>query len=289
MDAPFGVVYPEWQGCGRASAVQESTRRLAGRLFAEDGAILHAPSAGPETLEAEAALSATDGVVGLPALAARCKQVLDALRRRAPNRLAVVGGTCGVEVAPVAYCNERYAGDLAVLWLDGHADLNTPDASPSGHFHGMVLRTLLGDGPAAYTRHLRRPLRPEQVALVGVRTLDPAEEVYLERHPIPVRRGDAPDGLGWTDGEGLLRLVQDMGADRVYVHLDLDVLNPDAFPDTLMHVPGGPTPEAVARALRPLAETDAVTVVGTSVVEFLARSDRAVRHADRFVRATGLW
>jgi arginase len=50
--------------------------------------------------------------------------------------VVTVGGTCGVEAAPVAYLNERYAGDLAIVWFDAHGDLNAPDTSPSGHFHG---------------------------------------------------------------------------------------------------------------------------------------------------------
>ena len=65
------------------------------------------------------------------------------LRASAPDIVVTVGGTCGVEAAPVAYLNERYDGNLAVVWFDGHGDLNSPATSPSGHFHGMVLRTLL--------------------------------------------------------------------------------------------------------------------------------------------------
>ena len=95
--------------------------------------------------------------------------------------VVTVGGTCGVEAAPVAYLNEQYDGDLAIVWFDAHGDLNAPATSPSGHFHGMVLRTLLGEGPHEYVGELRRPLRPAQLFLAGTRDLDPEESAYILR------------------------------------------------------------------------------------------------------------
>ena len=58
-------------------------------------------------------------------------------------------------------------------WIDAHADLNTPDTSPSATFHGMVLRTLLGEGPELLNL-IETPPTPGQVTLVGVRALDQA-------------------------------------------------------------------------------------------------------------------
>src|SRR4029078_8119073 len=105
-------------------------------------------------------LDCVEGVLGLASIAARFAGTLPEPRRRAPDRILSIGGTCGTELAPVAYLNERWGGRMAVLWLDAHADLNPPASSPSGHFHGMVLRTLLGDGPRELTAELHRPLIP---------------------------------------------------------------------------------------------------------------------------------
>ena len=111
-------------------------------------------------------------------IAPRFRDTLAHLRVSAPDVVVTVGGTCGVEAAPVAYLNERYRGDLAVVWYDAHGDLNAPATSPSGHFHGMVLRTLLGDSPKGD--------RARVAARVGPRTnlprrnpdLDPDEAAY---------------------------------------------------------------------------------------------------------------
>ncbi|MCZ0970589.1 arginase family protein [Streptomyces albulus] len=85
----------------------------------------------------------------LDVLAASLRATRQALAEWGPGPLRTVGGDCGVELAPVSHAVARHGADLAVVWFDAHADLNTPASSPSGGFHGMVLRTLLGQGPAA--------------------------------------------------------------------------------------------------------------------------------------------
>ncbi|MGA2982073.1 MAG: arginase family protein [Terriglobales bacterium] len=114
----------------------------------------------------------TEGVFALKAIAANFVEALDRLRQQFPKHIVTVGGSCGTEAARVTYLNETYNGNMAIIWFDAHGDLNTPASSPSGHFHGMVLRTLLGNGPTSLVQHLRLPLMPKQVFLVGTRDLD---------------------------------------------------------------------------------------------------------------------
>jgi arginase len=175
-----------------------------------------------------------------------------------------VGGTCGVEAAPVAYLNERYRGNLAVVWFDGHGDLNSPGTSPSGHFHGMVLRTLLGDGPHEYVSKLRRPLTPQQLFLAGTRDLDPDEGAYIRAAGISVTPPES-----FTNPGAVAAAVARSGATNVYVHVDLDCFSPDEIPDTLMRTPGGPPLASVAATIIEL--TAAFDVVGFSLVEYVDR------------------
>ena len=132
----------------------------------------------------------------------------------------MIGGTCGVEVAPVSYLNENYQGDLAVVWLDAHGDLNTPSTSPSGHFHGMALRTLLGEGPKGYIEGLSRFLNTDQVFLAGSRNLNPAEMTYISKVGISIT---TPREFG--DPSELVQKIKYRGFKHLYLHLDLDVLN----------------------------------------------------------------
>ncbi|MBV1909658.1 MAG: arginase family protein [Kangiellaceae bacterium] len=83
----------------------------------------------------------------LDAIGDRFTEMLDTFEEATPSRIMKVGRSCGAKAAPVSYLDNIDKGQTAIIWFDAHGDLNTPESSPSGHFHGMVLRTLLGEGP----------------------------------------------------------------------------------------------------------------------------------------------
>jgi arginase len=251
------LFYPEWQGYGESANVYHGALAMARDLF---------PGVTFTTIDApvEERVERTDGVLALRSIAPRFRSAVAQLRASAPSRLVTVGGTCGVEVAPIAYLNERYDGDLAVVWFDAHGDLNTPASSPSSHFHGMSLRTLLGDGPGAYVRELRRPLTPRQVFLAGTRDLDPPEADYITQAQISVT---TPEDLDRP--EALVARIRDRGFERVYLHLDLDCFRPEDIPDTLMLTPGGPAFAHVQAAMQALKAS--FDPVGFSIVEYVER------------------
>ena len=269
----LSLLLPEWQGYGVDSAVADGARALAGAFPA--GAFVEIGAPMQETLALEA------GVIGLQALARQARRTLDALAERQPSRIFTIGGTCGVELGPVAYLNARYRGDLAVVWLDAHADLNTPESSPSARFHGMVLRTLLGAGPAPLVSLLPRRLGPVQVILAGVRDLD-RDEILFASDAAVSRLGPA-DLLVPDRVSGRVRAT---GFTKVYVHLDLDVLDPVEFPDSLMHAPGGASVDQIVETIRHLNAT--CDIVGFSVVEFRPRSVDAVARVERLIARCGL-
>ena len=81
-----------------------------------------------------------DGVRNLRVILAHARVLANILAEATPP-IYNLGADCGGELAVVARLNQHYNGRLRVLWFDAHADLNTPDTSPSANFHGMVLRT----------------------------------------------------------------------------------------------------------------------------------------------------
>ncbi len=95
----------------------------------------------------EAGESLGTGIHRLSALMRVHEQLADAL---GPHQEPVltVGGDCGVALAPIAHAARRSPG-LAVVWIDAHPDLNTPDSSPSGAFAGMALSAVLGAAATA--------------------------------------------------------------------------------------------------------------------------------------------
>ena len=268
------LLYPEWQGSGSSPEVQHGALTLARELLSETHFLI-VDSPDEERLERE------QDVIGLTSIAPRFRETLGRIRTAAPDVIVTIGGTCGVEAAPVAYLNERYEGDLAVVWFDAHGDLNTPDSSPSGHFHGMVLRTLLGDGPEAFVREMRQPLDPAQIFLAGTRDLDPPERDFVARAGISVTPPD-----GFTVPERLVDEIRSRDFTNVYLHLDLDALDPTDFRDTLIPTPGGPSFAHLRTMMESLSRTFAVA--GASIVEYVHRSDASLRKVDELLAANGV-
>ncbi len=172
-----------------------------------------------------------------------------------PERPLVLGGCCCAHVGAVGGLASR-GGRLAVVWLDAHGDLNTPETSPSGNRWGMPLRMLLDDGAVV----------PEDVALVGARSLDPCEVEYLAVTGID---DDVERALG--------------GVDAVYVALDVDVLEPSEA-NVFMPEPGGPGANEVERILRDVSSRAPLAGMGVTGLRPDARNGPLV---ERLLTAAG--
>ena len=131
---------------------------------------------------------------------------------------------------------------VGVIWFDAHGDFHTPDSTTSGFLDGMGLAMLLGDG----WRELRqtveglRPVPAEHALLVGARDIDPTEQDRVAASPL--RRADAR-----TLDDALDELSREV--DAVYVHLDLDVIDPSVARANELSVEGGFNAEELQRAL----------------------------------------
>lgn len=148
-------------------------------------------------------------------------------------RPLVLGGCCCAHVGAVEGLAARH-GRVAVLWLDAHGDLNTPETSPSGDEWGMPLRMLLDRGTIA----------AGDVVLWGARNLDPPEVDYIAAAGI----GDDPEAL--LDRAG-----------AIYVALDCDVVDPDEIA-VFMPEPGGPSLYELEELLSRMRESGKLVGVG---------------------------
>jgi arginase len=182
-----------------------------------------------------------------------------AIASELPARPLVLGGCCCSHIGAVEALAARH-GRIALVWLDAHGDLNTPETSPSGNEWGMPLRMLVDAGAVSAS----------DVALVGARNLDPPEEEFIAASGMQVGR------------EGVARVLGE--ARCAYVALDADSLAADEV-TSFMPEPGGLS-LAEVESLFAEVKSDA-TVLGAGV-SGLAPDERNVAPVTRLLGSLGL-
>ncbi len=153
----------------------------------------------------------------------------------------------------------RHRPDAKVLWLDAHGDFNTPDTSPSGYLGGMSLAGACGRWDAGLVPDRADPAK---VVLAGVRALDPPEREALEAGSVTV--------IGASPVETLVAVSNALDRAPVYVHLDLDVIDPEEMPAQFPE-PEGLAAEKLFDVLEAVAETS--ELVGLEVTCFESPDD----------------
>jgi arginase len=177
-------------------------------------------------------------------------QVDDALT--GGNVPVLLAGDCSVALTtlPTAL---RHRPEAKVLWLDAHGDFNTPETTPSDFLGGMSLAGACGEWDSGF----EGGVATDRVVLAGVRDLDPAERDSLERSQATV--------IGASTVETLVAVKNALDGAPVYIHLDVDVLDPEALP-VQDPVPGGLPPEKLYDLLEAVIEDS--ELIGLEVTAF---------------------
>ena len=253
------VVAPQWQGSGSSRAMRliDGAEAIRGDLPSSRTIDVEVPSGAGGALGTE-----VNRLSSILTVRDRLVQTLASLDTE--ETPLVIGGDCGVELGALGHALEQHP-DLCVLWLDAHGDLNTPESSTSSAFGGMVLRTLLGDGTelAAPTTVLRE----DRVVLAGVRALDDPEVAFLEASTVRFLSADS------ATAETVTQAIAATGASGVYLHLDLDVLDPAEMNGVGSPIPFGLSLDAVLDIIGSVR--DQTPLIGASIAGFAPESPAA--------------
>ena len=223
----------------------------AGPARLRDAALAHGIAAAVERVDRDAPFrdTASAAAVVNERLAAVVRRLID--EGRLP---LVLAGSCNAALGVVAALDAARCG---AVWIDAHADFNTPETTVSGYFPGMSAAVVTGACFRGYWR--ATPLPEDKLVLLGVRDVSPAaERERLERSAVRV--------VEWRDGKphgeplALLDALAE-STDDVYLHIDFDAFAPDVAPATVDEpVPGG------------LSLADAETVVTATIERFRIRA-----------------
>jgi arginase len=222
-------------------------------------------------------------VLGWPSVLATTRALRSLVRDQIDDGAVpfLVGGCC--TLLPGALGGARDAlGAIGLAYLDGHLDLYDGRTSPTGEPADMGMSVITGRGPAAWSAELGAPLvGPRELALLGPRDRDEAadygsvlpEHAGLEPELTPVALRER--GVATAGQEARDRLTAASG--RYWVHLDVDVLDEEAFPATDYLMPGGLSLAELGELIRPLLAAPALA--GVSLACYNPQKDSAGRGA----------
>jgi len=208
----------------------------------------------------------------LEEIAATCRRVAREVRSalRAGFAPLLLGGDHSIAIGTLAGASRHFRDRkrrLGLIWIDAHADMNTPQTSPSGNVHGMPLACSVGLGPKPLT-HLAgyAPLMaPQQVALVGVRDVDALEKPHVRNS------GVRAFTMRHIDERGMRAVMQEAiaiaseGTAGFHVSLDMDFVDPGEAPGVGTPIRGGGSYREAHLAMEMIA--DAGRMVSMEIVE----------------------
>lgn len=149
---------------------------------------------------------------------------------------------------------------IGLIWFDAHGDFNTPEITPSGNIHGMVLAALAGQGLTQNFGDTKPIINPHNICIIGSRALDPKEEELLEKMKINVF------SMKEIKERGLKVVIEDAikaaakGTKGIHVSFDLDVFDPSIAPDVSTPVPGGLLKKDIKTIARAFKDQDLVSI-----------------------------
>lgn len=221
------LLYPQWQGGDIASLVPELNKEdssLGYYLGAELLEFLAPKNVTSKTAKVPISLEysreSKNGILNYDEIVAQSKAALEILNTHKPDKILTLGGECSVSVVPFSYLARKYSGDVAIVWIDAHKDLNLQGDSYEG-YHAMALAACFGlIDTEGIAKILPAHFSPKDSILVGVRDFEGKKE-RCEEIGVQVL---SPDEA--RDSTKLLEWLKSRGKSKVVVHFDLDVLDP---------------------------------------------------------------
>lgn len=245
------IYFPQWQGSGTGKNIELGAATILEYL--NDDKFKRVDLS---TIEAGIKGKKAHHINNYSALVEQLERLKSEIDEANPDTLQIIGGDCGLEIVPVSYLNKKHP-NLGVIWFDAHADINRPCDSASCNFHGMPLRTLLGEGAVEMNGLLSSTLAPSQIHYVGLRDVDDLEKTRIEKDDIY-----APKTFDPID---LVKTLKKKNITHLYLHFDFDCLDPSDYHKTYYQVPDGLRIREAEHSIQMLK--DQFEIVGTSVLE----------------------
>lgn len=274
---PDGILRdaPEWQ-----------TFRDAGMYDVVGGEVSHAPVTFARSELAE------DPVDDVALIGGRIADAV-AVGAAAGKKILMIGGNCANVPGVIGGLQDVHGptARIGLIWVDAHGDFNTPRTTPGGILGGMPVACIAGMCLPKWRTgaHIQTPMPTDRIVMVDVRALLPVEEQVVRASDIQIVPITGPEL-----GEAAERLAREV--DILYVHVDLDILDPPLIPSHMAHAGTGASIAETVKALGDCFDTRSVDVFALvsyyatrpgGDVSVQAAADILAPSLEHWTRATG--
>lgn len=266
------LIIPDWQAGDNPTYAlgAQILEVIAPQNVSQETLKINVPR-GPQSLKKE------NGVTG-PTVLATVRKAKNALEKSAPDNIITLGGNCLVSQAPINYLNDKY-NDLGVIWVDAHPDISNPDVFYNEH--AMVLGNLLGHGDPAFNKLVDHPLSASQVFYAGLQKPTVQEQQLLRAANLNYENHNE------LDLDQVKQWITENHFSHLYVHFDIDVMDPTTFYATYFNNPSlTEIPDNAAKGSASQKDTwqfltdinDQYDLVGLTIAEYLPWSAQQLQH-----------
>lgn len=276
--AAVRLIYPQWQGGIVDHRMPDIPAEDASRGYYLGAQLLQmlAPESTGKVIEIPVSLDINDretekGISARKAIVKQTGTAIEKIRENNPDKIVTLGGECSVSVVPFTFLAEKYPGDVAIVWIDAHPDINLPYDEYKG-YHAMALTACLGIGDEEIINMLPGKFEASKALIVGLRSWD--EGMDERRHELGIKALSPAEVPG--DSAEIMKWLKGTGASKVVVHFDLDVLDPAEIIAGVGVEPDGMKIEETIRVINDIAS--GYDLVGLTIAEPMPRLAIKIRN-----------
>lgn len=196
----------------------------------------------------------------------------------------VIGGDHSIGFSTLSSFSNYYSNG-AVIWIDAHSDINTPETTLTGNAHGMPLSSAIGIGDEKLCNLFSNKIKPENIFLIGTRDIDFLEEKIIDKYNVNNFSMEQIDNDGLqTTIDYIIKKLQSMNIDSIYFSLDVDSIDPEIIDGTGTPVKDGFNVIQIKYIIKTFFKTGFIK--GADIVEYNPNLDRSTKSKDIVVELT---
>ncbi|ADG71336.1 arginase family protein [Brachyspira murdochii] len=272
MSQTLRLVYPQWQGGIISHWIKELKPEDSSRgyyLGAKLLSILAPENNTHKTIEVPVSLNiekreVKNGIMDYDYIVKQTNSALDILNKNNPDKIIVFGGECSVSAAPFTYLNKKYNNDIALIWIDAHPDITLPEDNTYAGYHAMAVSACMGKIDAI--NNLPSKISSENILFLGLRDWE-REEIRIRQKEYGIKHF-APEEIS-KSSECIIKWLKECKASKVFIHFDLDVLDPNEIIAAVGVSPNGMKINEAVRVINDIAGEK--ELAGLTIAEHMPR------------------